>query len=147
MLLIITAIVFYIALAVHCVIKRSSVTRKDNGDTTEKLSGKILVVISHPDDETMFFGPTIYKLAANCDNRIHLLCLSTGNHYGQGDTRKKELLNAAKCLNVDHVKIVDHEKLKDGQDWDKQLVNKIVLDYAEENSISSIITFDSYGIR
>ena len=40
-------------------------------------SGKTLLVIAHPDDECMFFGPTVQRLQE--DGRcLHLLCLSTG---------------------------------------------------------------------
>jgi N-acetylglucosaminylphosphatidylinositol deacetylase len=38
---------------------------------------KILLIISHPDDECMFFGPTLLFLQ-NQKNQIHLLCLSIG---------------------------------------------------------------------
>ena len=38
---------------------------------------------AHPDDECMFFGPTLCHLA---DRNIQakVLCLSTGNFYGKG---------------------------------------------------------------
>lgn len=52
---------------------------------------RVLLVIAHPDDECLFFGPTILKLtkSAHCD--FHLLCLSSGNHYKKGAQRKLEL--------------------------------------------------------
>lgn len=37
----------------------------------------ILLVIAHPDDESMFFIPTLLYLA-KLQEKIHLLCLSTG---------------------------------------------------------------------
>lgn len=39
---------------------------------------RILIVISHPDDECMFFGPTIVNLTRCKDQKIFLLCLSYG---------------------------------------------------------------------
>lgn len=40
---------------------------------------KILLVTAHPDDECMFFGPTLTNLSAKrLKNEIHVLCLSKG---------------------------------------------------------------------
>lgn len=44
------------------------------------LTGKrILLLIAHPDDEAMFFAPTIQALTApHLGNQLKILCLSTG---------------------------------------------------------------------
>lgn len=43
---------------------------------------RVLLVTAHPDDEAMFFGPTILGLlAAGAD--LYLLCLSSGNYRNQ----------------------------------------------------------------
>lgn len=42
---------------------------------------RILLLIAHPDDETMFFSPTIRALA-HSGHRIFVLCVSNGNYYG-----------------------------------------------------------------
>lgn len=44
------------------------------------LTGKrILLLIAHPDDEAMFFAPTIQALTApRLGNQLKVLCLSTG---------------------------------------------------------------------
>lgn len=39
---------------------------------------RVLIVTAHPDDESMFFGPTILTLAKRTDCQIYLLCLSNG---------------------------------------------------------------------
>lgn len=41
-------------------------------------SNRVLFIIAHPDDECMFFGPTIlyYTRKKNCS--VYLMCLSTG---------------------------------------------------------------------
>ena len=41
------------------------------------LSGRILFVTAHPDDECMFFGPSVLSAVEN-GRSVHLLCLSTG---------------------------------------------------------------------
>mgnify|MGYP002379823797 CR=1 FL=1 len=38
----------------------------------------VLLVIAHPDDEAMFFAPTLLALAHE-QREVHVLCLSTGN--------------------------------------------------------------------
>ena len=40
---------------------------------------KALFVTAHPDDECMFFSPTIYGLQKD-GWEVYLLCLSTGNY-------------------------------------------------------------------
>jgi LmbE family N-acetylglucosaminyl deacetylase len=40
--------------------------------------GRTLLVIAHPDDESMFFVPTIDGLVAS-NREVFVLCLSTGN--------------------------------------------------------------------
>lgn len=39
---------------------------------------RVLIVTAHPDDETMFFGPTILSLTKRSDCDVYLLCLSNG---------------------------------------------------------------------
>lgn len=39
---------------------------------------RVLIVTAHPDDETMFFGPTILSLTRRYDCDVYLLCLSNG---------------------------------------------------------------------
>uniref|UniRef100_A0A8D2LER9 N-acetylglucosaminylphosphatidylinositol deacetylase n=1 Tax=Varanus komodoensis TaxID=61221 RepID=A0A8D2LER9_VARKO len=70
---------------------------------------RALFVTAHPDDEAMFFAPTILCLARA---ELWLLCGSTGNYYHQGDIRKKELLESCMALGIplSHVTIVDHSK-------------------------------------
>lgn len=36
-----------------------------------------LLVIAHPDDESMFFAPTLLELL-RAGEQVHVLCLSTG---------------------------------------------------------------------
>jgi LmbE family N-acetylglucosaminyl deacetylase len=46
----------------------------------------------------MFFGPML--LSRHAGQQISLLCLSTGNADGQGETRVKELAAAAKWVGI-----------------------------------------------
>jgi len=61
-----------------------------------------LLVVAHPDDETIFFsGPLLTKR----DLPWHLVCLTDGNADGRGSERHAELLAATKLLGA---KSVDH---------------------------------------
>ncbi|CAH0015811.1 unnamed protein product [Clonostachys rhizophaga] len=65
-----------------------------------QLHGKrICLLIAHPDDEAMFFAPTVLSLTRpETGNHVKILCLSTGNADGLGETRKKELIKSGICL-------------------------------------------------
>jgi N-acetylglucosaminylphosphatidylinositol deacetylase len=53
-------------------------------------------VIAHPDDEAMFFVPSIRRLREH--NKLYLLCLGNGDGAGLGRIREKELIQSAKYL-------------------------------------------------
>lgn len=42
---------------------------------------RVLFVIAHPDDESMFFGPTIRSLTQRKNCQVYLLCLSNGKKF------------------------------------------------------------------
>lgn len=48
------------------------------GIRLERQTGRVLFVIAHPDDECMFFAPTILKLTRSGQYDVFLLCLSSG---------------------------------------------------------------------
>ena len=75
----------------------------------------VLLVTSHPDDESMFFGPTI-QAAKRMGAQVHILCLSTGDADGLGEVRAKELDSAGAHLGVTSVDLVDDSALRDGFD-------------------------------
>ncbi|MCO5144037.1 MAG: PIG-L family deacetylase [Oligoflexia bacterium] len=56
-----------------------------------------LLVVAHPDDETIFFGGLVQKKR---DLPWHLICVTDGNADGRGEERKKELKEAAKILGI-----------------------------------------------
>uniref|UniRef100_A0A7N0TKJ1 N-acetylglucosaminylphosphatidylinositol deacetylase n=2 Tax=Kalanchoe fedtschenkoi TaxID=63787 RepID=A0A7N0TKJ1_KALFE len=117
--------------------------------TESKQKRNILLVIAHPDDESMFFSPTISYLTSKGHN-LYVLCISTGNADGMGNTRKEELYQACAILKVPlhQIKVLDNPKLQDGfgKVWDHDLLAKIVEEEVASGTIDSILTFDSYGI-
>ena len=55
--------------------------------------GHVLLVTAHPDDETVFFGPTITALRS-FGQEVYLLCLTTGEKKGCARyTRLRKSLN------------------------------------------------------
>ncbi|KAF8934524.1 putative deacetylase LmbE-like domain-containing protein [Dissophora ornata] len=111
----------------------------------------IVLVIAHPDDEVMFFGPTLAELTRpEHGNTVRVLCMSSGNHDGIGETRKKELVASCKSFGIreSHVTILEREELKDGPKelWDPSLVGDQMNLYAKKHNIETIITFDDRGV-
>lgn len=64
---------------------------------------KILLVTAHPDDEAMFFAPTISALTSRPKSdgiSLFHVCLSTGDADGLGETRKGELQKSLDLLGI-----------------------------------------------
>jgi N-acetylglucosaminylphosphatidylinositol deacetylase len=53
-----------------------------------------VLVIAHPDDESMFFVPLLFSLTSN----TWIICLTTGDYDGLGATRRVELETAVRLL-------------------------------------------------
>jgi len=77
------------------------VTQKQNEWPVQ--SKNVLLVTAHPDDEVMFFAPTVLALvkqAAAGNISFYHVCLSYGNADGLGATRKIELGYSLDMLGV-----------------------------------------------
>ena len=106
-----------------------------------------VVIFAHPDDETMFFLP-ILSMMSRVGLKFRLLCLSTGNYDGLGETRIAEFRLVCKELNSSGCDILDDSELKDGPHlWSPVDVKRVVENYLSNHpNIDSIFSFDSYGI-
>ena len=116
--------------------------------TTGAGSG-VLLVIAHPDDECMFFTPTLLGLQRQ-GVAVHVLCLSTGNFAGLGATRALELRASCAALGVlaSHVHCLDDPQLPDGPShaWPPARIAAIVRRHCHETGLSRLVTFDSGGV-
>ncbi|XP_063058935.1 N-acetylglucosaminyl-phosphatidylinositol de-N-acetylase [Engraulis encrasicolus] len=110
---------------------------------------RALLVTAHPDDECMFFAPSIILLRRQGIS-VHLLCLSSGDYYNQGALRKKELLDSAAVLGIpaSQVSLIDHQQLKDDPkaEWSVALTSSIILKHIQRHSISLVLSFDGSGV-
>ena len=108
---------------------------------------RVLLVISHPDDESMFFGPTIQALR-RAGARTHILCLSNGDADGLGAVREKELEIARKFLGVDSSEVVNDSKLKDGfkEVWPEETIAARVEASVRRLDANVVLTFDAKGV-
>lgn len=128
---------------------------------------RIVLLIAHPDDESMFFSPTLTRLTdPSLGNHVKVLCLSTGNADGLGETRRKELQTAAMTLGLrrsEDVYVLDNpSKFKDGmkEQWDEREIAKVLAqafldpDKSKKSgagegpraTIDALITFDAHGV-
>jgi N-acetylglucosaminylphosphatidylinositol deacetylase len=80
----------------------------------------ILLVIAHPDDEVMFFGPTLVGITnSSAANNVRVLCLSNGisledgltigNAEGLGGIREQELTESLRYFGIHDVETLDNE--------------------------------------
>ncbi|KDN47290.1 hypothetical protein RSAG8_03769, partial [Rhizoctonia solani AG-8 WAC10335] len=117
---------------------RSSVAYPNTFD----IPSPILVLTAHPDDECMFFSPTILALKRQ-QKEVRGLCLSVGNADGLGPTRTQELVSSYRVLGLqsEEVDVLDHPKLQDDIKtmWNESLIAGIVGEYIQRHAVQSII--------
>ncbi|KAL0212836.1 hypothetical protein RCL1_006462 [Eukaryota sp. TZLM3-RCL] len=109
-----------------------------------------LLVVAHPDDELLFFGPTLLQNKAP----LHILCLSSGSFSGLehsedlANQRKSEFITALHSLGIssDSFTIVDDFRLRDGSSWNLNHVTPIVRRALSKTQAKRVITFDRKGV-
>ena len=110
-------------------------------------ANRVLLLTAHPDDECLFFAPTLLSLV---HHDVYSLTLSTGNADGLGHLRRRELHGSLDILGVapDRQWIVDHPHLQDNitQYWDSALIADVVRPYILQHNIDTILTFDDHGV-
>lgn len=125
---------------------------------------RICLLIAHPDDEAMFFAPTVLALTRpELGNHLKILCLSSGNADGLGSVRAKELVVSGLHLgvrNASDVLIMDDERFQDSMtaSWDSKAINGLLTstfapkmasikpNQKPETNIDVLITFDKNGV-
>ncbi|ORX70340.1 N-acetylglucosaminyl-phosphatidylinositol de-N-acetylase-like protein [Linderina pennispora] len=115
----------------------------------DKKQKHVLFVTAHPDDECMFFAPTISALQQQ-NTMVSILCLSTGDSAGLGAVRKTELVRSAVSMGLaaENVIIVDDPSLPDSphKAWNAALVARTVEAVCAAGDVDAIFTFDGKGV-
>jgi len=126
---------------------------------------RICLLIAHPDDEAMFFAPTVLALTRpELGNNVRILCLSTGDADGLGETRKRELVKSGVLLGLkgeDDVYVVDEPTdFPDSMTttWDEAKIVELLntafapeandrnVDKPPQTNIDVLLTFDGQGV-
>ncbi|TNM84685.1 hypothetical protein fugu_008863 [Takifugu bimaculatus] len=149
---------FFYFVCIRCIYSRNrrnllkSIKHLINASLSSETKGagiRALIVTAHPDDECMFFAPTIIQLVALNAN-VHLLCLSQGNYYNQGALRKQELLRSCALLGIPDFKIaiLDHRSFPDDPkaEWNISLVSSVIMNHIESHAFNLVLTFDGRGV-
>ncbi|KIL57088.1 hypothetical protein M378DRAFT_133511 [Amanita muscaria Koide BX008] len=109
---------------------------------------RVLLLTAHPDDECLFFAPTVLALAD--DAQVYSLTLSVGNADGLGQVRKQELQGSLDILGIIPGRrwTVDHDQLQDNitQHWDAEVIASTIRPYVLQHQIDIILTFDHDGV-
>lgn len=129
-----------------------------------------LLVTAHPDDESMFFIPTLRHMLSpnpnepNYKNKkiVHALCLSNGDYRdtSDGPIRTKEMHAACSIIGIDasslqnssstdgtcevsSVTVLDDDRMRDGPNevWATNVVAKTVLEYLQK-AVPSLVQQD-----
>lgn len=128
---------------------------KSNGKLSKEASTNPTVLLTaHPDDEAMFWTPTLLSLAKGPNiSPVYIVCMSSGNADGLGAVRTKEMFAAAKLLQVpaDHVLVMDLPALPDSMsiDWKTDDVLSGFSQALKKLKIRdgyNLITFDNQGV-
>ena len=106
---------------------------------------KILMILAHPDDESMFFVPFLNYFRGN---EISLLCLTNGDAEGLGRVREKELSEACKLLSIKSLTILNNDLLPDSMStpWPLSEVTKVITSHLSHHPADLILTFDNFGV-
>lgn len=90
----------------------------------------LLLVTAHPDDETLFFSPSVLYGWQDATRYRSLLVISSGNYEGIGDRRRAELHASCTALGIpkDRCTVLDHPALQDDPRkwWEEDLIKDLV---------------------
>ncbi|CDW52858.1 PIG-L domain containing protein [Trichuris trichiura] len=109
----------------------------------------VLLVIAHPDDECMFFAPTLLNLRRiSC--HVIVVCLTSGGYKHSREVRQIELRNSCRLLGVpeEDVLILDDNRFPDHPtiSWDQGCVTSLLEKIMISRKIDVVFTFDQFGI-
>lgn len=107
----------------------------------------IYLIIAHPDDELMFFGPTILQLSnPRYSNTIKLISFSNGDYDNLGALRAKELARSCQIFGIEH-EMLNFED-DPNQEWSADVISDTLKEIISRDQRENIVllTFDQNGI-
>lgn len=100
-----------------------------------------LLVVAHPDDETLYFGPWLVNgLAPSCD----VLVVTDGNHAGRGEQRQAALRRACEDFgtrSVEQWDFLDHP----GFCLDLKALQSRLQDFQKQKGYAQVLTHNPHG--
>jgi N-acetylglucosaminylphosphatidylinositol deacetylase len=117
-----------------------------------------VLVIAHPDDESMFFLPTVVSIRKSLpDAKLWIMCLTRGNYDDLGSVRCQELQKVCDLLGVDELIQVDRPEMQDhpSRPWSipdaARAIEAILADALKKADLGEaclihLITFDEGGV-
>ncbi|QLQ81798.1 hypothetical protein HG537_0G00520 [Torulaspora globosa] len=134
---------------------RNNLQWSQHFEVTTKPVDSITLVIAHPDDEVMFFSPTLLQLDDLLPQsvRFNLVCLSRGDADSMGSIRELELQKSARLLmgrSGRDFEVFQHD-FPDGFDetWDVRSVASSIEDsvFIGDDAVRTVlVTFDEHGV-
>lgn len=115
-------------------------------------NSSVYFVIGHPDDEVMFFSPSLVEITKpKHGNHVHLVCFSRGDavHESFGNIRSQELVNSARIIGIPEQDVIILDKYKDGMDveWSAKDISASLAQIIKKDSQNTtVITFDEHGV-
>lgn len=116
-------------------------------------NSNVYFIIGHPDDEVMFFSPSLIEMnKKKHNNRVKLICFSRGDaeNESMGKVRTEELFQSGRIMGIRDSDITVLDKFKDGMDekWDindiKNTLDSIIGPKHKEPLV--LVTFDEHGV-
>jgi len=114
-----------------------------------------VLIIAHPDDESMFFVPTLRGLKV-AKEKVWILCLTTGDYDGLGKIRSKEMMQAGKILGIERTIVCDELKDHPTNRWDITIVQQEIekrlrteMEEMKDEALCTqitLISFDQWGV-
>lgn len=127
----------------------NSITATMNLDKIQPIrNSTVYYIIGHPDDEVMFFLPSLVEVAKpQYGNTVGLVCFSLGDSIPSlGPVRRSELYRSAQILGIsnDNVKVLSFPDSMNVE-WDADRITK-QLGFIINNRRATLITFDEFGV-
>jgi N-acetylglucosaminylphosphatidylinositol deacetylase len=124
-------------------------------DTSSPSSSSLyILVIAHPDDECMFFLPTLLHFRSVMGSaQVWVVCLSNGNYEGKGSLREMELKTACRIVGVHKCFCVNVLPDDPRATWPATTISRaldaVLLETLQQDdhfSSLTLLTFDQGGV-